>query len=75
MLDVESVNKELCIPVCVEDLELVKAVREWPNTLGSLGLDISTGPVVPFRAKRFLADCCVGIARRAIVVDAPCPAL
>ena len=57
VLDIESVNKELCIPVCVEDLELVKAVRKWPNTLGSLGLDISTGPVVPFRAKRFLADC------------------
>jgi adenine-specific DNA-methyltransferase len=57
VLDMESVNKELCIPVCAEDLELVKAVREWPNTLGSLGLDISTGPVVPFRARRFLADC------------------
>ena len=56
VLDLESVNKELCIPVCVEDLELVKVVREWPNTLGSLGLDISTGPVVPFRAKRFLTD-------------------
>ena len=52
VLDLESVNKELCIPVCVEDLELVKAMRDWPNTLGSLGLDISTGPVVPFRAKR-----------------------
>ena len=56
VLDLESVNKELCIPVCAEDLELVKAVRDWPNTLGSLGLDISTGPVVPFRAKWFLAD-------------------
>ncbi len=54
--DPESVNKELCIPVCAEDLELVKSVRDWPNTLGSLGLDISTGPVVPFRAKRFLTD-------------------
>ena len=56
VLDLESVNKELCIPVCSEDLELVKAIRSWPNTLGSLGLDISTGPVVPFRAKRFLTD-------------------
>ena len=56
VLDLESVNKELCIPVCPGDLELVKAVRGWPNTLGSLGLDISTGPVVPFRAKPFLTD-------------------
>ena len=54
VLDLESANKELCIPVCAGDLELVKAVRDWPNTLRSLGLDISTGPVVPFRAKRFL---------------------
>ena len=56
VLDLETVNKELCIPVCAGDLKLVKAVRDWPNTLGSLGLEISTGPVVPFRAKRFLAD-------------------
>ena len=56
VVDLESVNKELCIPVCSEDLELVKVIRSWPNTLGSLGLDISTGPVVPFRAKRFLTD-------------------
>ena len=56
VLDLESVNKELCIPVCAGDLELMKAVRDWPNTLGSLGLGISTGPVVPFRAKGFLTD-------------------
>ena len=56
VLDLESANKELCIPVCAGDLELVKAVRDWPNTLGSLGLDISTGPVVPFRAKQFLTE-------------------
>ena len=62
VLDLESVNKELCIPVCAGDLELVKAVRGWPNTLGSLGLDISTGPVVPFRAKGFLTDTESGLA-------------
>ena len=31
-------------------------MRSWPNTLRSLGLEISTGPVVPFRATEFLAD-------------------
>ena len=56
VLDLESVYKELRIPVCVEDLELVKTLRDWPNTLGTLGLDISTGPVVPFRAKPYLTD-------------------
>ena len=55
VLDLESANMEMCIPVCREDLELVEAVRAWPNTLSSLGLDISTGPVVPFRAGEFLA--------------------
>ena len=56
VLDLGSANKELCIPVCQQDLELVEAMRAWPNTLCSIGLEISTGPVVPFRAREFLAD-------------------
>ena len=55
VLDLASENQELSIPLCREDLELVRAMRSWPNTLRSLGLDISTGPVVPFRATEFLA--------------------
>ena len=54
VLNPASENRELSIPVCKQDVDLVKAVRTWPNTLRSLGLGISTGPVVPFRAKRFL---------------------
>lgn len=54
VLDPTSENRELAIPVCREDLALARAVRAWPNTLHSLGLEISTGPVVPFRATRFL---------------------
>ena len=59
VLDLASANKELSIPLCAEDLELVQAVRAWPKTLHSLGLEVSTGPVVPFRATQFLAhaDC------------------
>ena len=60
VLDLGSANKELCIPVCAEDLGLVEGVRAWPNTLGSLGLDISTGPVVPFRATRLLSQAASG---------------
>ena len=30
---------------------MLDLVDSWPNTLASLGLAISTGPVVPFRAK------------------------
>lgn len=54
VLDLGSENMELSIPLCVEDLELAEAMRAWPNTLRSLGLEVSTGPVVPFRATRFL---------------------
>ncbi len=60
VLDVGSANKELCIPVCAEDLELVRVVRAWPEPLSSLGLDISTGPVVPFRATQFLVHAASG---------------
>ena len=55
VLDPASKNRELSIPVCQEDLELVAIIRAWPNTLHSLGLEISTGPVVPFRATQFLS--------------------
>ena len=55
VLDMTSENLELSIPVCEEDVALVQTVRSWPNRLSSLGLQVSTGPVVPFRATRFLA--------------------
>lgn len=60
VLDWASENKELSIPLCAEDLELVQAMRSWPNTLHSLGLEVSTGPVVPFRATQFLAHTALG---------------
>ncbi len=60
VLDLASENIELSIPLCAEDLELARAMRSWPNTLHSLGLEISTGPVVPFRATQFLAHTAFG---------------
>ena len=60
VLDLKRKNKELCIPVSSEEVALVRVVRTWPNTLRSLGLDISTGPVVPFRATQFLAHAASG---------------
>ena len=60
VLDPASEQKELSIPLCAEDLKLVDVMRSWPNTLRSLGLEISTGPVVPFRATDFLAHSAVG---------------
>ena len=63
VLDPASENNELFIPACKQDLELVQAVRTWPNTLSSLGLEISTGPVVPFRATSFLMPDANGASR------------
>ena len=56
VLDPANEQRELSIPLSAEDLRLVEVMRSWPNTLHSLGLEISTGPVVPFRAREFLAD-------------------
>ena len=55
VIDLSSENKELSIPLCESDLELIRTIRSWPNTLHTLGLAISTGPVVPFRATQFLS--------------------
>ncbi len=55
ILDKRRANREICIPDCLEDLELVERIHGWPNFLHSLGLDISTGPVVPFRAVDLLS--------------------
>ena len=60
VLDLASENRELSIPLCTADLEMVRTMRAWPNTLRSLGLEISTGPVVPFRATQFLAHAASG---------------
>ena len=60
VLNLNSVNKELCIPTCADDLELMQVVRSWPNTLRTLGLDVSTGPVVPFRSTPFLSRTALG---------------
>ena len=37
-----------------EEINLWKFVRRWKNCLHSMGLEISTGPVVPFRSREFL---------------------
>lgn len=53
-LDPEAPHKVLRLPLSDEDDRTVALIHSWPNTLHRLGLDISTGPVVPFRATRFI---------------------
>ncbi len=49
-LDLTSKEKVLRIPLAEEDDEVVKIVQDWKGNLRRYGLQISTGPVVPFRA-------------------------
>jgi adenine-specific DNA-methyltransferase len=53
--DIASVDKVLRIPVSEEDEEIVRFIHAWPGSLKSYGLEISTGPVVPFRAVPLLS--------------------
>lgn len=41
----------LHLPTGPEDAATLRAVQAWPARLASLGLEISTGPVVPFRTE------------------------
>ena len=42
------------IPSKQEDAEILRVVEAWPCRLSELGLRVSTGPVVAFRAREFL---------------------
>jgi adenine-specific DNA-methyltransferase len=44
----------LSLPTELAHVELMRRMQALPHTLDSLGLQISTGPVVPFRATAFL---------------------
>ena len=55
VLDFVSVDKVLRLPVCDEDDEALALVDSWPTDLHGLGLNISTGPVVSFRATKLVA--------------------
>ena len=51
--DIDSV---LRLPLSDDDARTLALVDSWPNRLSSLGLEVSTGPVVPFRAANFIAN-------------------
>ena len=50
----------LHIPTEVTQREIVKIVKSWKHNLHSLGLDVSTGPIVPFRAREILVQNPIG---------------
>jgi len=42
------------IPTSEQDLQTLKIMDKWPTKLKDQGLTVSTGPVVPFRCKKYL---------------------
>ncbi|MCL4851795.1 MAG: Eco57I restriction-modification methylase domain-containing protein, partial [Bryobacteraceae bacterium] len=42
------------VPASDEDCAILEAVESWPDRFSDLGLRVSTGPVVTFRAREFL---------------------
>ena len=58
VLDPLDPDKVLRLPLSDDDASVLALVERWPCTLRDLGLNISTGPVVPFRAA--LAVCATG---------------
>ena len=55
VLDPRSTESVLRLPVCDDDERALAVVDAWPSSLSDLGLNISTGPVVAFRASKFIA--------------------
>ena len=54
VLDMASREKVLRLPVSEAEDDLTRLVDSWPGSLRAYGLQISTGPVVPFRATQFI---------------------
>jgi len=56
IIDDKQKDPVLHLPVSDIDTHLLQAFRRWNATLATYGLEISTGPVVPFRSSDMLAS-------------------
>jgi adenine-specific DNA-methyltransferase len=54
ILDMASREKVLRLPVDDAEDDITRLVESWPGSLRAYGLQISTGPVVPFRATEYI---------------------
>ncbi len=54
VIDDSCGHANIRIPTSPEDLAIAEVVESWPHRFCELGLRISTGPVVTFRATEFL---------------------
>jgi len=44
------------IPSSSFDIKILDIIDRWPDTLSNIGFKISTGPIVPFRTKKYLRN-------------------
>lgn len=51
LLDLDSPEAVLSIPTGPADTSIREIFNRWPDRLRTLGLEISTGPIVPFRTR------------------------
>lgn len=56
IIDVKQKDPVLHLPTSDIDIHLLQAFRQWNNRLATFGLEISTGPVVPFRTEDMLTS-------------------
>lgn len=55
VVDTSTGDYVIRVPASDEDSAVLKAVESWPERFSHLGLRVSTGPVVIFRARKFLS--------------------
>jgi adenine-specific DNA-methyltransferase len=53
------------VPTSLVDVRILEMIDKWPNTLKDFGMEISTGPVIPFRATEYLLPKWTGTAESA----------
>lgn len=56
VVDLQSQDFSVHIPASDVDDRVLSFIRSWPETLHTLGLSVSTGPVVAFRAVEYLRE-------------------
>jgi len=56
IIDLSTPNKHFSIPTTDEEQSIIHLVNSWPGSLHTYDMEISTGPVVPFRAEEFIVD-------------------
>jgi adenine-specific DNA-methyltransferase len=55
LLDMATTEKMLRIPSSPDDERIIRRIDRWTGSLSAYGMQVSTGPVVPFRAVELLS--------------------